>query len=100
MQAKLLQGVCEASDGEMHAALLDLQGIVAFKSADLEVASISAKLGLSVCEASDGEMHAALLDLQASVETEIKKKERSKAEKRNLARTSREVAVKSPSAKT
>jgi uncharacterized protein YwqG len=73
---------------------------VAFKSGDLEVALDQAKRGLGVCEAGDGEMHAALLDLQASVETEIKKKERSKAEKRNLARTTREVAVKSPSAKT
>ncbi len=40
-----------------------------------------------------------MLDLQASIETEIKKRERSKAEKRALARTMREVAVRSPSAK-
>ena len=72
---------------------------VAFKSGELESALEQTKRGLGVCGADDDEVHAALLDLQASVETEIKKRERSRAEKRNLARTIKEVAVRSPSAK-
>ena len=72
---------------------------VALQSGQLEEALGQAKLALDLCDADDGEVHAALLDLQASVETEIRKKERSKGEKRSLARTVKEVAVRSPSAR-
>jgi uncharacterized protein YwqG len=85
--------------GEEKAKQLFQSSQVAFKAGNLEEALQQAKLALDSCEAADGEVHAALLDLQASVETEIKKRERSKAERRALARTMKEVAVRSPSAK-
>jgi uncharacterized protein YwqG len=84
---------------EDKAKVLFQSSQVAFKSGALEEALDHAKRGLDACGAADGEVHAALLDLQASVETEIRKKERAKAEKRSLSRTMREVAVRSPSAK-
>src|ERR1700679_813183 len=70
---------------------------VAYQAGKLEEALDQTKLGLELCDADDGEVHAALLDLQASVETAIKKRERSRAERRLLSRTMKEVAVRSPS---
>jgi len=72
---------------------------VALECGDLEQALNQAKLGLDVCQAGDGEVHAALLDLQASVETEIKKQERSNAKNRADSKRVREVSVRSKSAK-
>ena len=57
-------------------------GQVALKVGDLEEALDQAKAGLDICDVAESEVHAALLDLQASVETEIKKKERSRAASR------------------